>query len=374
MKKIVFTRSNPVSPDPRVEKEVDCLNEAGYNVSVIAWDRSEKYKIKADFLDLKSGKVKIHRFGIPATFGDGMRNLAPFIKFQIRLFKWLWSNKNTYDIVHACDFDTALTAMIVSKFTKKRLIFDIFDYLSTNPTSMFKKTIKFFENSIINKANGVIICTEQRKKQIAGTKPKKLIVIHNSPEEITSAVNKDDFNEWQKAIKIAYVGILQEHRLLKEISEVIVKMENIELHIGGFGKYENYFNELSKTNNNIKYYGKLSYNDTIELEKKCDILMAVYAPYIGNHYYAAPNKFYEAMMLGKPLIMVKNTGMSDVVADNETGVLIEYTKESFEKGLLELINQKSKWNDMNIKMKEIYRSQFSWKEMKRRLVEFYEEI
>ena len=34
-------------------------------------------------------------------------------------------------------------------------------------------------------------------------------------------------------------------------------------------------------------------------------MTAIYDPNISNHYYAAPNKFYEALMLGKPLIMVK---------------------------------------------------------------------
>lgn len=36
---VIFLRTNPVSPDPRIEKEADALIEVGYNVSVFAWDR-----------------------------------------------------------------------------------------------------------------------------------------------------------------------------------------------------------------------------------------------------------------------------------------------------------------------------------------------
>lgn len=49
--------------------------------------------------------------------------------------------------------------------------------------------------------------------------------------------------------------------------EVISKRSDCELHIGGFGKYEKFFLEASKTYDNIFFYGKLSYNETLKLEK-----------------------------------------------------------------------------------------------------------
>ena len=373
-KEIVFIRTNSVPPDSRVEKEVDCLNEVGHGVKVLAWDRDKKYKIKCNHLDLPNGKVEVFNLGIPATFGEGFKNLLPYVKFQIGIFKWLFANRKKYTIIHACDFHTAFTARICAKLLRKKLIFDIFDYLSTKPTGILGKIVKRFEDSIINKADGVIICSEQRKQQIAGTNPKKLAVIHNSPAKYIKEGEIDDKSNGTKIYRIVYVGILQDYRLLKEIGEAVGDMINVELHIGGFGKYENYFMELSKKYDNIKYYGKLSYAKTLELEQQCHIMTAIYEPSIGNHYYAAPNKFYEALMLGKPLIMVKNTGMSDIVAENEIGVLIDYSKESFKAGVTELIKQEHKWNEMSVKMKEIYDTRFSWEEMKKRLVLFYKEI
>jgi len=376
MKSVVIVRSNPVSPDPRVEKEADCLNEAGYDVKILAWDRANSYKVKYDICDLPSGKVKIFRFGIPASYGAGMKNLFPFIMFQVRLFAWLCSNRKEYEIIHACDFDTAFTSRICAKLLSKKLVFDIFDYLSTNPTNIFEKLIRRLENNIINKADGVIICTEHRKEQIRGTNPKRLAIIHNSPEKLAgdSNIENEKTLDEQNVYKVTYVGILQDYRLLIEMGEVIANMKNVELHIGGFGKYENHFEQLTKKHKNIKYYGKLSYEETIELAKNSDIITAIYDPTIGNHYYAAPNKFYEALMLGKPLIMARNTGMSDLVEKNDIGVLIDYTKESFEKSLKELINRENEWMNMGVKMKEIYKEQFSWEEMKKRLRSFYEEI
>lgn len=372
--KIVFIRSNPVSPDPRVEKEADCLIEAGYNVKILAWDREAKYKTKQEQLNLPRGKAEIYRIGIPAGFGEGMRSLLPFIKFQTKLAGWLLKNRKAYDIIHACDFDTAFTSKICARIIRKKFVFDIFDYLSTNPKGILAKTVKRLENNIINKADGVIICTEQRQKQIDGTKPKRLAVIHNSPMEMKAGATKSSATDKRDIVKIAYVGILQDYRLLLEIGQAVSTMNNIELHIGGFGKYENFFMELTKKHSNIVYYGKLSYDKTLELERNCDIMTAIYDPGIGNHYYAAPNKFYEALMLGKPLIMVANTGMSNVIQDNDIGVLIDYSKDGFAEGLNSLISKKETWSDMSKRMHDIYTKQYSWSRMKDRLVAFYSEI
>lgn len=372
---VVILRSNPVDPDSRVEKEANSLIKVGYDVKILAWDRSSKYKVKESFLNLSNGKVKIYRFGIPASFGDGIKNLKAFSNFQLRLLKWLIKNRNQYQIIHACDFDTGYIAYHCARFLKKKLIFDIFDYLYTNTYgkfSFFKKYIAQLEHKIINYADGTIICTEKRKEQIAGSKPKRLVVIHNSPPSFNGQISKLELNK--DKVKIVYVGILQDSRFLIELADVISEYSKCELHIGGFGKYEMYFEKMSNKRSNIYYYGKLPYNKTIELENSCDIMTAIYDPSVDNHYYAAPNKFYESLMLGKPLIMVKNTGMSEVISKNKIGEVIEYNKESLKLAIENLINQKTEWPQIALRMKRLYEKNFSWNEMEERLICFYKSV
>lgn len=371
---VVLLRSNPVHPDSRVEKEVNSLNKAGYDITVVAWDRSSKYKTNESYLYLNDGEVKIHRFGIPAKYGAGKNNIKAFIIFQYRLLIWLLRNRHQYQIIHACDFDTAFTAYHCAKILKKKLVFDIFDYLFTNTDgkyTIFKKYIVYLQRKIINRANGTIICTEKRIEQIGKARPNKLVVIHNTPQ-LSGKLEKFDLDI--NKVKIVYVGILQNDRLLMELAEVIKEIPDCELHIGGFGKYESYFEQLSYKQKNIFYYGKLSYDKTLNLENSCDIMTAIYDPSIGNHYYAAPNKFYEALALGKPLIMVKNTGMSEVVIKNNIGEVINYNKESLNTAIKNLINRKNEWVEIAYKMKEIYKNNYNWIEMEKRLIAFYREL
>ena len=84
-------------------------------------------------------------------------------------------------------------------------------------------------------------------------------------------------------------------------------------------------------------------------------MLAIYDPEIENHRFAAPNKFYESLMLGKPVMMVKNTGMSQVVVENDLGVLIEYTAEGFREGLDSLsATACQRWQNKSCRIQNIH--------------------
>ena len=62
-KRIVLLRSNPVEPDPPVEKVAATLRAEGYEVTILAWDRSASDTAPTE---TSSVGVKTVRFGIPA--------------------------------------------------------------------------------------------------------------------------------------------------------------------------------------------------------------------------------------------------------------------------------------------------------------------
>ena len=237
---------------------------------------------------------------------------------------------------------------------------------------VLKRVVEKIDHLIINKSDAVIICSEKRKEQIKGSHPKKLYIIHNSPPDLSDKINIKHLNK--EKVKIVYVGILSQGRFLKEIADIIKDKSEYEFHIGGFGKLENYFKDLSKKYDNIYFYGKLPYKETLELEKSCDIMTAIYDPYIPNHKYAAPNKFYEALMLGKPIIMIKNTGMDDIVSKYKIGEVIEYNKVSLLKAFEKLKRQREKWKDIAIIMKDIYNKNYSWPIMEIELYSLYKNL
>lgn len=366
--RILFIRSNPCNPDVRVLKEVNSLLKANTQIKILAWDRDNK-KNSVSIQNLENGNVAIEKIGIQAKYGSGLKNLVPLIKFQFKAFVYLFKNRKNFDCFHACDFDTAFVAFIASKLFKKILVYDIFDYYveAYNVPKQIKFLIKKLDTFIINKAEVCIICSEERQIQILPANPKKLVVIHNSPSNIN---HQEVFDNKDDTIKVAYIGVLQEGRYLIEVLQTISTNKDIELHIGGFGPLEEKIKQYAKTYSNIFFYGKISYETTLELEQKCDVLLALYDPTIPNHRFGAPNKFYESLMLGKPVIMIKNTGMSEIVQKYDIGEVIDFSTRSLEKAIRKcyVTNDIQK---IHIR-KEIYKKYYSWEIMEKRLFSIYQ--
>ncbi len=377
-KRVVLMRSNPVSPDPPVEKAADTLIANGYDVSVIGWDRGSDIAENNEILTLEHGTVKIVRLGIPAVFDGGIKkNLVPLAKFQNRLYRWLKKHKDEYDIIHSFDFDTGFIANKIAKKYNKKLIYHILDFYVDShsiPSGFLKSRVKKAEFAIINNADATIICTEKRREQIAGSVPKKLEIIHNTPKTVDQI--GDGFSEVRNSnrCKIVYVGILAGSRFLREIIKFVEQDDRFEFHIGGFGIMEKEMAEAAQKCERIFYYGKLPYDKTLSLEQACDIMTAIYDPKVPNHKYAASNKFYESLMLGKPVVMARNTGFDEIIESNNVGCLIEFSEDGLSAGLNKLIDTKDGWPAMSRRMKKLYKEQYSWAEMERRLVELYANV
>ena len=371
---IVLIRSNPVRPYPRLEKMASCLLRRGYGVTVLAWDRESNYEPKEEELHLGELRCKIVRIGLKGQFSGGIKkNLKGLIGFQKFIYSWLKVHREEYDVVHAYDLDTGYTAQKAAKRFRKVFVYDIPDYYSNGHgyTGILCKISNLIENQVINRAFATIICTEERKEEIRGSNPRRLYVIHNTPN-IPMLDNDADFH---KMTRLAYIGIFGEKRFLRQICDFVAKRSDCELHIGGYGaNMESYFEDMAARHENIIYYGRVPYQRTLDIEKNCDILPVIYDPSFLNHVYAAPNKFYEALALGKPMIMAKGTGMSSIVDEYDLGETIGYNVESLEKAIDRLINRKWEWPEIGKRERELYKSKYSWTEMERRIHKLYDEV
>lgn len=351
--RIAYLRSTSIVNDSRATKEIESYKKYNNDVIAFGWNRQN--------INIQKLDEKYKFYNKQSKYGSGMKNIFKLLGFEIWLYNNLKKERNNYDIIHACDFDTAYIGYKISKKYNKKLVYDVYDYyVDCHNLSFLKDFIEKKDIKILNNADAVIICTEQRKKQIEKANPKKIYVIHNTPE-IKKIKCQNSYTP--NKIKVCYVGILQDDRLLKEVCEEISKNSNIELHIGGFGKYEEYIKGLSNQYSNIFFYGQLKYDDVLDLENKCDILFATYNPEVPNHKYSAPNKVYEAMALGKPIIVCENTGIDELVKKEKIGFAIKYDAKEFIKIIKKIT--KEDYEKIQHYTQKIYNEKYSWLAMEK---------
>lgn len=371
---VIFIRSTQITLDSRVLKEANTLVKHGYSVRILGWNR-ENNDFSERTIKLNNGTAIIQLFGISAGYGDGVKGLHKLILFQLWVFFCLLILNRKYQIIHSCDFDTALPSLLITKLLRKKMVYDIFDYYTHSHYVPLKLEafIENIEKYVINQADAVIICTESRYKQIEMPPGEKCIVIHNTPD-LNLTDNIDICKSNSNKLKIVYVGLLQPTRLLEEMAKGMDRRNKIELHIGGIGELEEYFYGLSKEKDNVFYYGRLPYPKVLKLELECDILFATYDPTIKNHKFSAPNKIYEAMALRKPIIVCNNTGVDEMVRQINMGITIGYSAEEFWNAVDILANDRVLRDQMGLNGRKAYENNYSWNIMEDRLVGLYRDL
>ncbi|WP_104199813.1 glycosyltransferase family 4 protein [Cryobacterium sp. Y29] len=365
---IVFLRASHVSPDPRVEKEVRSLLRVVSDISILAWDRDGGLK-RSEVLDLGTGKANVIRSKIQGRHGRGMKNMLALVGFQFFLVGQIWRMRRGIEVIHAADLSTAAAGLLMSKILKVPLVYDIYDYYVDGypvPKAL-KGIVEWFDVRIINRATVVIIATESRVEQLWRTRPRSVCVIHNTPD--VSPVLQPLVAE--SSNRFVYVGILSRHRLLEEILVLFGRRPDLELHIGGFGQLESIVEEFARKFENIVYHGRISYEETLSLEATAGALFAVYDPTIPNHTYSAPNKFYEALFLGKPIIVARATGVDKLVEGFGVGLVVDYNIDSFEEAVDALLSDEVAAQSMGDVGKDVFAKQFDWAKMESRLLALY---
>lgn len=370
--RLVLCRSNPIAPDPRVEKVAHTLKKAGFGVLILGWDRTGKFPQEEQIQG-----VTCLRLQIEASSPAGIYNLPYLIRWQWGLLSWLISHRDEYDLIHACDFDTILPALTCAKLYKKKVVYDIFDvyaYMLRRTPKMIKTMIHRVDLWAINQADGVIQADESRMDQIAGSRPKCYTVVYNSPPDLLCTFDRKPGSP-PGYLRVSYIGLLQFERGLFDLIEVISKHEEWELDLGGSGPEEAEIRDQIRSYPNIRWHGQIPYANTLDMNVASDAMIAIFNPSLPNHRYSSSNKLFEAMMLKKPIIVARNTNMDRIVEMHDCGIVIDYGDRIALEVALDLLAEDP---DLRQKLGENgrlgYEQVYNWESMELRLLDLYKEV
>lgn len=373
MKTVIFIRTYGIYNDSRDVKEILSLYNSGYHIIALGWDRdgqalSRCKQIFPQNIEFYFFPVKIDTIGF-----RNISKLFRWFKWEYTTIKKITKNKSRI-IFHACDLDAGIP---VHYFIKKhkdhpyKMVYDIYDYYADthNIPIFFKQYIKNIENSIVNRADITIVCNSERKSQISNTSPRKLLIIHNSPDLRGITLPK-----YKPVYDFVYCGGLPDDRLLREIFQQYPEHSQLKVAIAGRGVNSSLAQTLSKKFPNFIFKGPVTYNEVLELEARGKVLFAVYNPKIPNNRLADPNKFYESLALGKPIIVCKGTGIDKLVEKYNLGLSIPYDASEFYKALDNLLKDPVRCQEMGQNGKRLYEEKYNWGEMERLLLKAYADL
>lgn len=316
--KILLFRSNNLIAS-RCNKYVNYYTQKGLDFTAIGWDREAKGIVKDNY--------DFYRYKAGVNVG-GIKAIQNHLHWMWFVYKYIKNHPET-TTVHACDLNSAFPAAMYKRFHNKNLvvIFDACDWFSANfhGNLIIRNVFEWMERITYKYSDKLIICEPEREEQITFKISEKPIVLPNIPDIRLDLISKDTEkyifdNNWPT---IAYFGGFSFDRFLVELLE-LTKTEQFNLLIGGFGSVsiESLCKELNKREN-VKYFGRMGMADGLAMTSCADATYAMYCKDNPNNIYAAPNKLYEAMFLGKPIISTKGTIVERKVRKYNIGYVID---------------------------------------------------
>ena len=365
---VIFTSSIAIYPFPRLENAAKCLGkELNLKCLAVGWDRGKNFSSFE-----KKDHLEIFRIKYSGEYGGGLKNLFGLLRFNLRLFAL--HLKLRPRIIHAYDFDTVIPALLARIFIKCEVIYDIADwYAESRRVGKLKKLVEKLERAACKRADAVIIAHEERVKQI-GFVPPKLTVIYNSPCGMAPSKAENEKESFTKNGYFAYVGVLHKDRGIDKIIDAAVKI-GVQVVLAGFGPLESYCKQMSQKYKNIEFLGQIPYEKTLSIEKNALGILALYDPDLPNNKLAAPNKLFESMMLGVPIITSRETLVGKIVEQEKIGIAVNYNSQEELVNAMELLIRDEKLrNDFGKQAQELYRLKYSCAIQCEKLKQLYREL
>ena len=375
VRQVLLCRSNPIAPDPRVEKAAHVLARAGYAVRVLGWDRTGAHP-KKEILN----EIECERLRINAAFGTGMGNFIPLLRWQWGCALWMIKNRKEFDVIHACDFDTVLPSLLCKFIYAKRVVYDIFDFYADHlraTPAWIKYLIKVIDRWVLRKVDGVILTDEVRLEQVGDLSTTPWTIIYNKPRDQTQALEKQEHPQTSAdySLRLVYVGLLQLERGILDVLSILRDHPNWHLDLAGFGGDEKIILTKSRHLPNIHWHGRIPYNQALALTCAADVVLALYDPDLPNHTFASPNKLYEAMMLSKPVIVARDTHIDEIVEQEDCGIVVPYGDQySLEQALAQLDADPALRQKLGTSARRAYERRYNWETMETRLLKLYSDI
>jgi len=338
MKRIVLSATNDLFCDQRIDKVCKSLTKNGFHVTVVG----RRYN-NSPILPPRDYHVKrLHLFFKKGPFF--------YAEFNLRLFFYLLFIK--VDILVANDLDTLLPNVLVKKMRNKKLVFDAHEYfcgiLEIQHRPRVKKIWQRIEKFCFPKTDVVVTVSKSIADKYQEEYGKNVSVVRNIPVlEIRENMNVTDND---KPVIILQGNAIHKDRGGEEIVEALPLINNANLLIVGQGdmipKMKARVTELN-LQERVAFIGTVTPEKLRTYTTSADLGIALDKNVSLNHYYSLPNKLFEYIHAGTPVISSDLPERKRIIEQYDVGVVVpDLEPATVANAINSILNNKEKLNQL----------------------------
>jgi glycosyltransferase involved in cell wall biosynthesis len=368
---VLMLLTNAYDPDPRVRQEALVLLSMGCRVSILAWDRD----LKSPAWEEIEG-VEVTRVHLRSTHGRGAMQAFFYLALYLEMF---WRGlRMSSDVLHCHDLDTLPVGVALGKLKRRPVVYDAHESFtdmlqgSVNPGIL--KWIFRLEGFLLRRIDLLVTVGERLRDHFARRGARRSVVVGNwknlsdfsrTPEDCDRI--REGLGIPEQATVIVCITQLLKDRKLEELLGAVECSEGAHLIVGGKGVLEDRVREGAARNSRIHYVGYVGPKDIADYTCAADVVYYGFDPDNPNARFSAPNKLFEALAAGRPLITGDFGEIAEIVRRFECGIVVpEYTVANVASALA-LMQDRAKRSTMAANAARAGGSFLNWEQGKRTL-------
>lgn len=362
MKKIIFTVTNDLTYDQRMQRICTSISKAGFEVLLVG--RRLKHSIP-----LKSFPFKQKR--LSCWFNKGK---LFYLEYNVRLFFFLLRSR--FDAICSIDLDTILAGFYASKIKRKTCIYDAHEYFTEVPEVVGRPTVKRIWERVakhtIPRLKYCYTVCESLADLFAENYGTEFNVIRNVPFRLNTPVSKSK----NDLPVILYQGALNEGRGLEEMITAMKEI-NAEFWLAGEGDLSTELRELVNSlqlNEKVKFLGFITPDKLKDLTFKVDIGINLLQNKGLSYYYSLANKAFDYIQAELPSINMNFPEYQRIANKHKVGLLVDDLESTtLVHAINQLITDKRLYSEIvaNCKMAKQH---YTWEEEEKKLLQIYNQI
>ncbi|WP_163654774.1 glycosyltransferase family 4 protein [Listeria sp. PSOL-1] len=366
------------------------LVEYGHHVTVITTDafmkKEEPYKVENGVKYYQIAGVNI--LAVESNYSNFLnkrKRISEFLRFM-RQAEEIGKKLTNIDLIFATStpLTIGIPAMRLSKKLKAPFIFEVRDLWPEAPIQMgyirskiVQNFLRYVEKRIYKKAAHVICLSPGMAKGVheCGIPTKKTSVIPNLADlelfteaNINQTLKQELISKWdlKGEFVVSHIGAMGEAnglQYLLDAAEILQKCDinNIKFLIVGNGKTKPHLEAVSKQKGlkNVIFSDMITKRDVPTYVDLANITITSFLPkpILATN---SPNKFFDALAAGKPIIVNSNGWTKDIVEKHEIGYYVDYKyPQQLADRLVKLMGEKEQLQSLQSKIKEIAYTEFS---------------
>jgi glycosyltransferase involved in cell wall biosynthesis len=365
---------NEFTHDSRVLKTSKTFKKIGHQVIVVAL-HGEKL-LEREIID----DISVHRISLKSRSWSKSKiiQMLKFIEFAYRFKKFYGKER----VIHCNDLNGLLVGVICKIFfLRLDLIYDSHEFAINDVPNepWWSIRIKYFlEHFLINFAKDVIVVSESIATEYSRLHSiKKPHLLLNCPYFVEQ--NKKDFfrqclNIRSDQLIFLYQGGLSKGRGIEILLKAFEKRtdDRCVLVCMGYGPLEKLVKDFSQRCPVIFFQSAVNHSILLEYTSSADFGILFYEDTCLNHRYCSPNKIFEYLMAGIPVITSNLYEMKRFIEAESIGLIAcENTVDGFGEAVENALSI-----DNNIFLKKIsnIRKKYCWENQEKVLIDVYKKF